>query len=131
MNIHLFNLGSQTAASGLIKVLKSGVGFTEDSILFLLKPSVLTEVDENFSDVPRGEPTQASAGQWKRRGDVIKVESHGFDYAVWKLGGAAVYLRLVQLASVSPCVARMPLRTWLKQLRVVRTLMSCPVLWEF
>jgi lipoate-protein ligase A len=30
----------------------------------------------------------------------MKVESHGFDYAVWKLGGAAVYLRLVQLASV-------------------------------
>jgi hypothetical protein len=102
LNIHLFNLGSQTASSGLLKILRSGVGFNEDSVSFLLKPSVLTEGDEKFSDAPLDEPTQAPAGRWKRQGDVIKVESHGFDYAVWKLGGAAVYLRLVQLASVSP-----------------------------
>lgn len=106
LNIHLFNLGPQTAASGLLKILKSGVGFNEDSVLFLLKPSLLAEDDGKFSDAPRDEPVQVSAGQWKRQGDVIQVESHGFDYAVWKLGGAAVYLRLVQLANVSLHVAR-------------------------
>lgn len=97
----MFNLGPQTPTSGLLKVLKSGVGFNEDSVAFLLKPSVLTEGDQKFSDILQDEPVQAPAGRWKRRGDIMKVESHGFDYAVWKLGGAAVYLRLVQLASVS------------------------------
>jgi hypothetical protein len=110
LNIHLFNLGPQTAASGLLKILKSGVGFTEDSILFLLKPSVLTEDDGKFSDAPWDELAQASASQWKRQGDIMKFESHGFDYALWKLGGAAVYLRLVQLASVSLCITRVPFR---------------------
>jgi len=104
LNIHLFNLGPQTATSGLLKVLKSGVGFNEDSVVFLLKSSLLTEGDGKFSDSPQDEPAQAPASRWKRRGDVVKVESHGFDYAVWKLGGAAVYLRLVQLASVSLCI---------------------------
>ena len=101
LNIHLFNLGLQTATSGLLKVLKTGVGFNEDSVVFLLKPSVLTEGDGCFSDSPKDEPVQAAANQWKRQGDIMKVESPGFDYAVWKLGGAAIYLRLVQLASVS------------------------------
>jgi hypothetical protein len=101
LNIHLFNLGPQNTTSGLLKVLKSGVGFSEDSVIFLLKPSVLTEDDRKFSDTPQDEPVQASASRWNRQGDIMKVESHGFDYAVWKLGGAAIYLRLVQLASVS------------------------------
>jgi len=104
LNIHLFNLGPQTATSGLLKVLKSGVGFNEDSVVFLLKPSALTEGDGRFPDSPQDEPAQAPASRWKRKGDVMKVESHGFDYAVWKLGGASVYLRLVQLASVSLCI---------------------------
>ena len=69
--------------------------------MFLLKPGVLTEGDQKLPDIPQDEPVQAPAGRWKRQGDVMKVESHGFDYAVWKLGGAAIYLRLVQLASVS------------------------------
>lgn len=111
MNIYLFNLGSQTAGSGLLRILKSGVGFNEHSVLFLLKPSVLTEDNGKFYDVTRDEPTQASAGQWKRQGDVMKVESYGFDHAVWKLGGTAVYLRLVQLASVSLRVVRMLFRS--------------------
>ena len=107
LNIHLFNLGSQTAISGLLKVLKSGVGFNDDSVVFLLKPTVLTEDDGRFSDFPQDEPGQAPATQWKRQGDIMKVESHGFDYAIWKLGGAAVYLRLVQLASVGFSIAGM------------------------
>ena len=107
LNIHLFNLGPQTVTSGLLKVLKTGVGFNEDSVVFLLKPSVLTEGDEYFSDSLLGEPVQAPVSRWKRQGDIMKVESHGFDYAVWKLGGAAIYLRLVQLASVSLSIMEM------------------------
>lgn len=107
LNIHLFNLGPQTATSGLLKVLKTGVGFNEDSVMFLLKPSVLTEGDGQFSDLPQDESALAPTSRWKKQGDIMKVESHGFDYAVWKLGGAAVYLRLVQLASVSLSIAGM------------------------
>ena len=73
-------------------------------MVFLLKPGLLTESDGKFSDAPGDEPVQTSSSQWEQRGDIMKVESHGFDYAVWKLGGAAVYLRLVQLASVSLCL---------------------------
>lgn len=105
LNIHLFNLVPQTAASGLLKILKSGVGFNEDSVSFLLKPSTLTE-EGQLPDTRWDEPTQPSAGRWKRQGDIMHVESHGFDYAVWKLGGAAVYLRLVQLASNSHELSR-------------------------
>ena len=100
----------QSAASGLLKILKSGVGFNEDSVVFLLKPSTLTE-EEKFPDTPWDEPTQPPADRWKRQGDIMHVESHGFDYAVWKLGGAAVYLRLVQLASVSQRVGWMMFRS--------------------
>lgn len=39
----------------------------------------------------------------------MKIDNHGFDCAVWKLGGAAIYLRLVQLANVSLQVAVMTL----------------------
>ena len=74
--------------------------------MFLLKPSLLTESDWKFSDAPRDDPVLASPSHWEQRGDIMKVESHGFDYAVWKLGGAAVYLRLVQLSSVSLRLAR-------------------------
>jgi len=73
--------------------------------VFLLKSSLLTESDRKFSDAPKDESVQAPPSQWEQRGDVMKVESHGFDYAVWKLGGAAVYLRLVQLANVSLRIA--------------------------
>lgn len=69
--------------------------------MFLLKSGLLTESDQTFSDAPKDELVSAPPSQWEQRGDVMKVESHGFDYAVWKLGGAAVYLRLVQLSSVS------------------------------
>ena len=72
--------------------------------MFVLKPSMLSEGDEKFLDFPQDESIQAPARKWKRQGDIMGVDSHGFDYAVWKLGGAAVYLRVVQLASVSPSI---------------------------
>jgi len=72
----------------------------------MLKPSVLAEGDRNPPDAPQDEPPQVSVSRWKQRGDTMRVESPGFDYAMWKLGGAAVYLRLVQLTSVSLPLAR-------------------------
>lgn len=127
LNIHLFNLGPQTASSGLLKVLKSGVGFSEDSIVFMLKPSVLSEGDGKFPDSLQDEPSQAPASKWKKQGDTAKVESHGFDHAVWKLGGAAVYLRLVQLASVSPFILGV---SSIITSPLSRTPTSYPALWE-
>lgn len=67
----------------------------------MLKPRVLTEGDRKFPDPHQDEPTQLLDSEWKSQGDVMTIDSHGFDYAIWKLGGAAVYLRLVQLAAVS------------------------------
>lgn len=90
----------------MLKVLRSGVGFNEDSVVFILKPGVLTEGDGKLPDPLQDEPTQLSGSKWESQGDVMTIDSHGFDYAIWKLGGAAVYLRLVQLTTVSllPCV---------------------------
>ena len=78
--------------------------------MFMLKPSVLNEGEGKFPDSLQEEPAQAPANKWKRQGDIAKVENHGFDYAVWKLGGAAVYLRLVQLASVRLSIVGLPYR---------------------
>lgn len=69
--------------------------------MFMLKPRMLTEGDARYPDPLQDEPTQPSDSEWNSQGDVMNVDGHGFDYAIWKLGGAAVYLRLVQLTSVS------------------------------
>ena len=41
-----------------------------------------------------------SDGVWNVHGDVVVIKAATIDMALWKIGGAAVGLRLVQLANV-------------------------------
>ncbi|GBE84628.1 hypothetical protein SCP_0606070 [Sparassis crispa] len=72
----------------LMNSIKYGLGVNEAAILFVLSPAIeIPNVDES------GSPGIAYAG------DVFAVKSNCLDLAMWKLGGAAIALRLVQLAS--------------------------------
>lgn len=73
-----------TSVSPLIKVVKDGLGVTESSITFSVSPHSSTHRD------------------FKMDGDVFVVKAACLDMALWKIGGAAVALRLVQVANVSP-----------------------------
>ncbi|KAH8809671.1 beach-domain-containing protein [Flagelloscypha sp. PMI_526] len=83
------------SGSPLLKVVRLGPGIKNADILFSLFP-----VD--FSHRPEAAAGSASGGKMKEfrmAGDVFLVRSSTMDQALWKVGGAAVALRLVQAAS--------------------------------
>ena len=95
LNINLFARAEQTRGSaaeikGLINSFKNGLGVAESSILFALSPA--TTLFENKETGDLNDATLVS--------DVFIARCNGLDLAMWEIGGAAVALRLVQLASV-------------------------------
>jgi hypothetical protein len=69
-----------------MKAVKDGLGVSESSITFSVSP-------HSFRD-------------FRMEADVFVVKAACLDMALWKIGGAAVALRLVQVANVSyPSVA--------------------------
>lgn len=72
-----------TSVSPLMKVVKDGLGVPESSITFSVSPHSSMHRD------------------FKIDGDVFAVKAACLDMALWKIGGAAVALRLVQVANVS------------------------------
>jgi len=121
--------------SGMMKVVKSGVGIPDAHIIFsfsavdcktsgvgvtiplrgLLKIKALNMASgglrqstrtPSFGDVFNLERTESTGGdergdEVEARGDVFVVKAACMDSALWKIGGAAVALKLVQLAKVS------------------------------
>jgi hypothetical protein len=75
---------SSSAVSPLMKVVKDGLGVPESSIVFSVKPH-----------------SSMHSRNLKMEGDVFVVRAACLDMALWKIGGAAVALRLVQVANVS------------------------------
>jgi len=70
-----------------MKVVKDGLDIPETSIKFSISP---------FATRSHG---------FKMEGDVFVVRAACLDMALWKIGGAAVALRLVQVANVSFCLS--------------------------
>ena len=75
----------------LIHSFKNGLGLAETSILFSIAPATT-----RFEDKTTGELNDATMD-----GDVFVARCNALDLAMWEIGGAAVSLRLVQLANVS------------------------------
>ncbi|PCH37188.1 beach-domain-containing protein [Wolfiporia cocos MD-104 SS10] len=99
LHIYVDGAAQQPATRGevtqLQRAVKDGLGINEASILFALTPSTpLSSHDDN------GPQRIVSEG------DVFVVKSTALDLAMWKIGGAAVALRLVQLANSAHEVSR-------------------------
>jgi hypothetical protein len=80
----------------LIKAVKDGLGIPESAIQFSF--SYLCSQDSGLSTTI---PINGTSREFKIEGDVFIVKAMCLDMALWKVGGAAVALRLVQLANVS------------------------------
>lgn len=115
LNMFLATLAMKMTSSAdrspLVKAVKDGLGINESSIIFAISPS-------NVRDQARGALKQISLpstpssafflSQTQRpvrngieqKGDIFPVFASCLDSAMWKVGGAAVALRLVQIANV-------------------------------
>jgi hypothetical protein len=110
-----------TSSLPLIQILKDGLAIAESAIVFKASPaSFFTPLsslgeEEQFLSASAAlartpfTPSKTSFSLReremkprvvKKQGDVLVVTSVSLDLAVWRIGGAAVPLKLVQLANV-------------------------------
>ena len=87
--------GEQTS---IVKALKKGMGIPETSVVFTFSAAGAPGWGQ---DEGVGVRCGIGALSGEIEGDVFTVKAECLDVALWKIGGAAVVLRLVQLASVS------------------------------
>lgn len=94
LSIHLYGRAEQRGAAAdvknLINSFKNGLGISESNIVFAVAPATTRFEDKNTGDV----------NDAAMDGDVFVARCNGLDLAMWEIGGAAVSLRLVQLANV-------------------------------
>jgi hypothetical protein len=98
--------GTSVVATGaLVKALEAGLNVPEHAIVFAVNPATIRPFDDDADlraddEAPWAAvaPPKAERGSWRREGDVVAARAYCLDLAVWRLGGAAVPLRLVQLA---------------------------------
>ncbi|KAJ7143646.1 beach-domain-containing protein [Mycena filopes] len=107
--------GAGGAGTGLMKVVREGLGVAEASIVFSVSPLNCAAADA--AEVPasgsatRKANVQKGMGMGGRsafvvRGDVFIVKAACLDTSLWKIGGAAVPLRLLQVANTPHEVSR-------------------------
>jgi hypothetical protein len=88
-----------------MKALRDGFGVPEQNLVFALRPGAVTlpftlysgssgPGDRRSSKLS----TQDERRGWRLEGDILPARGYCLDLAVWRLGGAAVPLRLVALA---------------------------------
>lgn len=101
LNMHLLSSASGGDNSSLRKVIHDGPLFNENFILVKVAP-------EDVATLPPLGPLSASTSQEGSgtttcitRGDACVAICQPFDLVLWRLGGARLVLRLVQLAQVS------------------------------
>jgi hypothetical protein len=106
----------QQQSSALVKAIRDGLGLSEESFLFALTTNGYRNGDEDAEahtrDTRKGVerfvfssalgPLGDTAGCVKAvlRGDITVVQPQRLDDVIWKIGGSAVALRLVELSSV-------------------------------
>lgn len=91
------NAGRTIDLARFAKLLKEGTDIHETSFLASITPTSGLRMNEDVGVTAT------------MQGDIVEVTDHCMDWAMWKIGGAAIPLRFVQLASVSepyPCVFR-------------------------
>ena len=87
--------GVQTS---IVKALKRGMGIPETAVIFTFSAAGARGWGQ---DKGVGVRCGIGALNGEVEGDVFTVKAECLDMALWKIGGAAVVLRLVQLATVS------------------------------
>ena len=87
LSIFLSTVANSKKTSSMSSLIKNGINIDANDILFILTPYTIekagTESEEIFVE-----------------GDLMSVRSICLDLSMWRLGGAAIPLRLVQLAKV-------------------------------
>ncbi|KDR79337.1 hypothetical protein GALMADRAFT_223566 [Galerina marginata CBS 339.88] len=115
---------AKTSQMPIVKALREGMpamGLKEETLVFVVAPDAFAWGVEGAGGAGRGQDEEGvgrSGGNWfsggggkgeqhasastsdaRPVGDVFVVKAESLDVALWKIGGAAVGLRLVQLAS--------------------------------
>ncbi|KAJ8072576.1 beige protein-like 1 [Marasmius tenuissimus] len=96
--------GSMTPLS-MIKTIRDGLGLAESHVVFSLSalncmnPGPVTTLAALGNGPGSGASASLMVKEFKVEGDVYAVKAACLDMALWKLGGTAVTLRLVQAAS--------------------------------
>lgn len=110
--------GQNTGPSSILKALREGmssIGLREEKILFGIGPASFgwgVDSKESYStSMAKHRPLSGSWADWDKTrtlgkqisllGDIFVVKAESLDVALWKIGGAAVGLRLVDLATVN------------------------------
>jgi hypothetical protein len=103
---------SSVDSSSLMKAVKRGLGIDESSIIFAISPSSLRDQNREGALKPLSLPSTPSNAFFmslaqkpirsaiEQKGDIVVAYASCLDSALWKVGGAAVVLRLIQVANV-------------------------------
>lgn len=88
--------GLKLEESPILKIVRNGIGFNKSQMVFSI----------NAASVPLAgfieeAPSSGLLTRFMVKGDVYLAKAACFDNALWTIGGAAVVLRLVQLAMVA------------------------------
>ncbi|CAK5278628.1 unnamed protein product [Mycena citricolor] len=106
LNMYLSTIAAKSnvpvANMALMKVVNDGLGVPESSIIFSVSPRSCPTDDPERAIVP----ANGSRHEFATRGDVFIVKAACLDMSLWKIGGAAVPLRLLQVASTPHEVSR-------------------------
>ncbi|KAJ7241683.1 beach-domain-containing protein [Mycena haematopus] len=107
LNMYLSTVAAKSpsvpaASTQLMKVVKDGLGIAENSIVFSVSPLSCAVTDTESGVVP----ANGSKRVFKTDGDVFIVKAACLDLSLWKIGGAAVPLRLLQVANTPHEVSR-------------------------
>lgn len=89
------NMPTAAEIPALMKAVKDGLGIAESSIVFSFSPFNSSQFSEGTAIT-----TTELGKEFRPEGDVFVVKAACLDMALWKIGGAAVALRLVQMANV-------------------------------
>ena len=95
LNMFLTNATKNSDVSPLMKAVKNGFGVPESLFVFSLSASDCSASGQNTTV-----PIKGLLKEVESQGNVFTVKAMTLDMALWKIGGAAVALRLVQLAQV-------------------------------
>ena len=80
-----------------MRSIKEGIDAAEDTFVYSLSPSGFAD---GKGQIVKNAVRNLTCAGAELRGDVVVVKPQALDAALWKLGGAAVALRLTELASV-------------------------------
>ena len=99
LSIFLASVVSSKKPSTMSGLIKDGLGINPDTVFFVLTPSLLNmEVSASTDQL---DVLQSDGGsRIILDGDVVIVRSISLDLSMWRLGGSALPLRLIQLAQV-------------------------------